>query len=298
MTNESPPRRMADDGESPEALRQDLAALKNAPVPELDYARGLDALMGRIDRNDDAAETQSRTGSKAVAPGGGASSFPIALALGAVVGAGALGVFISRSLPSSSATPRPSASPDAFVLDTPSNRGSFERGSSDSAVRSEPMHEREDGARASSDDTFSRAIEGVERSLAIHDIGGDDARGDEEGAAVARRTEAPPSDIARSPSGARTGDSDARFRRELVLVERARRSLDSDPAQALRALDAADREVGRGHFDAERQAMRALAWFALGHETRARALATRLLARDPEGLFAARLREALSAPVR
>lgn len=83
------------------------------------------------------------------------------------------------------------------------------------------------------------------------------------------------------------------LRREMELLEEARLALGSDPRRALALVDDAQREVGRGTFGDERDAIRVLALFALHRETEARPLAARLLARNPDGLYAARIRAAM-----
>ncbi len=81
---------------------------------------------------------------------------------------------------------------------------------------------------------------------------------------------------------------------EVALVQQAARALASgEPGVALGVLDSYRSQYPRGALAEEAGVLRAQALARVGEATKARALAERLLAADPHGVFAGRLREVL-----
>lgn len=82
---------------------------------------------------------------------------------------------------------------------------------------------------------------------------------------------------------------------EIALVGAARRSLASDPAAALAALEEADRTAPAGILLEEREGLRVLALAGLGRTEEARRRGTPWLRAHPSGTLSARVRAALDA---
>lgn len=82
--------------------------------------------------------------------------------------------------------------------------------------------------------------------------------------------------------------------REAALVEGARRSLETDPRDALRRVEEQARMFPRGQLADERELIAVDALRRLGRTTEARARAQALLHRDPSGLYGERVRNILA----
>lgn len=91
----------------------------------------------------------------------------------------------------------------------------------------------------------------------------------------------------RAPAPAASDDLAA----EVALLERARRSLDSSPALTLSLLDEHAQRFAAGKLAAERELLRVDALQRSGRRGEALALAKRLLAANPTGLYGERLRK-------
>lgn len=264
---EGEPLRWLDDPGAPAELRADLEALRAAPTPPIDEAAGLLALRRRI-------QTQGGAGSGGGA-GGGASGAAIALGVVGVIGAISLGSWL--------AVRTSDRGPAAAPVTEPVTASSTESGAP--PVTSSVAPPEPERASRTTSDPPSAALPGAtpEASEAPASEAPDRSAADE---TVARTTDSRP-----------RLSADDRLRREMELLEQARRTVDRDPRAALASLATARREIGTGTFGDEREALRALALFALHRDAEARPLAERILRRDPEGLYAARLRESLaSAP--
>jgi hypothetical protein len=81
---------------------------------------------------------------------------------------------------------------------------------------------------------------------------------------------------------------------EIALVQQAARALASgEPSMALRVLDTYGSQYPGGALAEEASVLRAQALARTGEATQARALAERLIAADPQGVFARRLRDVI-----
>ena len=90
-----------------------------------------------------------------------------------------------------------------------------------------------------------------------------------------------------TPPPAPTDDA---LRREMQLLNAARRALAADPSRTLTLVEQGDREFPRGSFAEERAAYRVFALAALGRDTKA--LARRFLRRYPNGRLNDRVKTA------
>ncbi len=102
----------------------------------------------------------------------------------------------------------------------------------------------------------------------------------------------PAADRSVDPAPARRASGDT-LAIEMRLVAEARRALDAHPTQTLTLLDRADREIGHGTFDEEREALRILALARVERHDRAARLGHAFLAAHPSGLFSERVRQAI-----
>lgn len=82
--------------------------------------------------------------------------------------------------------------------------------------------------------------------------------------------------------------------RELALLDEARRQLGTNPAGTIAVLDTYSRTFPRGGLRAEADVVRLEALLQLGRRKEAEALATRLMARDKEGLIRERVKRLLA----
>jgi outer membrane protein assembly factor BamD (BamD/ComL family) len=86
------------------------------------------------------------------------------------------------------------------------------------------------------------------------------------------------------------------FHEELTLMESARTALaQDDAAVCIRALDRYERKFPHGMFAEEAPVMRLEALVARGDEEQARSLGTSLLAKNPDGPHASRIRSLLAS---
>lgn len=99
--------------------------------------------------------------------------------------------------------------------------------------------------------------------------------------------EAPAPERARAASPASTLAEEAR------LLERARAELDARPARALQILREHERRFPHGLLDAEHEVIAVEALVRSGRREEARRRVERALARQPDGLYAERMRRAL-----
>lgn len=266
---EGEPVRWLDDPGAPAELRADLEALRAAPTPPIDEAAGLLALRRRI-------QTHGGAGSGGGA-GGGASGAAIALGVVGVIGAISLGSWLAVG----TSDREPAAAP----VTEPVTASSTESGAPPMTSSVAPPEPEPASTPPATPDLPSSALPEARPEAS------------EAPASEAPDRRAADETIARTAEPRPRLSADDRLRREMQLLEEARRTVDRDPRAALASLATARREIGTGTFGDEREALRALALFALHRDAEARPLAERILRRDPEGLYAARLRESLaSAP--
>jgi hypothetical protein len=256
------PRRWLDDPDAPAEMRADLEAMRSVGAPALDEAAGLAALQARI---------RAQGGSGGGGGVGAAKGLAVVLGVVSVIG---LGAWLALRTTTSTSEPTPSATASNEPL--PIERASIEV----------PTSTNEPTPGASLPDERREEIAVIEATPT-------------EPVIEAAPSDAPTRSIESTHRDERAlrGTPEDRLRREMQLLEEARRTVEHDPAAALAALATARREIGTGTFGDERDALRALALFALHRDAEARPLAERILRRDPNGLYAARLRAALaSAP--
>jgi hypothetical protein len=88
-------------------------------------------------------------------------------------------------------------------------------------------------------------------------------------------------------------DDDA-LAREMAATAAAKRSLASDPAEALRLVAAADRDFADGVYGEDRDGIAVLALAKLGRKDEARSRGDAYLAAHPKGSYADRIRAVLA----
>jgi hypothetical protein len=268
----SDPRKLLDDGAADGALRDALRTAADVPPPALDYDGGLRALRDAIAR-----------GGGGGAPGGGGSGTAIG-ALAVVVALGIVWVWYG-SLPGSG------ADPDAVTGSGPgSGSGTDTAPAAGAEAEAEADPETVAEAEAGAE---TEAEAGAETEA---EAGADEAAGAETEAGAEAEAGAEPeagAEAGRAPHGRDRRPSDDRddgWMRETLQLHAMAAALDTDPARTLELAEAARREFGRGRLGDDRDAIHTLALFALGREDRARAMGARVLARDPDGLYAERIR--------
>lgn len=261
---QSEPRRWLEDPDAPEDLRAALDAVRAAPAPRLDEAAGLLALQQRIRSSGGGSGGSSGSSTTTAATtstttgtmtAGTLQGAAIAVGLATAIG---LGSWLASG--GDEPPPRTSSSPPPAATESAPPASPAEPTGEPTPADPEPVHPE---------------------------------------LADAEPATPPPDESETSPRGeAAAGprlSRDERLRREMQLLDEARRAVDRDPRAALSALATARREIGSGTFDDERDALRALALFGLHRDAEARPLAERILRRDPHGLYAARLRDALAS---
>ncbi len=98
---------------------------------------------------------------------------------------------------------------------------------------------------------------------------------------------------ARLPAHSPKGDDTDRLAREVRLVDEARRELGASPTAALRVLDLYAREFATGALHREAALVRVEALVKAGRRAEAVRFSQKLVAADPAGPFASRVRELL-----
>lgn len=258
------PVRLVDDPSVPSAARDDLVAAAGAVVP-FDAGAGLDALRDAIARAGPSAGAEATTGAGATSGGAALSGGVPWLFVGAVgVLALAVGAWLALG---AGATGEADTAPsqDAVAVASPGGAPVEARPLLAEAAVIEP--------------------EAVVAPAAAEPATSEPEAAEPEADLPARRpahASGTPAPVVDSP--------EARRNREIQELAEARRLLATDPAAALRLVEAGQREFRGGMFAQEREAIAVLSLDRLGRAAAARARGARFLARFPDSAFAERIR--------
>lgn len=260
------PKRLLEDPEIEAALREDLQRTATAAAPAVNIGAGLAQLEAAIGAESGGSGGEPGSGSAGGSMGGGAGGLVggiVSTALAVLVGGVVAWLWWSSGPQPSIPSPPP-----------PIETASLDAGASPSGSSRET-------------EIATRANEGNEET-SVPELAELATETESPSVRTTRRARRPAPRRPREPS---SGNED-RLREEMLLLERARRQLGTDPARAVALAQEGERRFPRGLFSEEREAIVVLGELGL-ERPNARARAERFLRAHPRGPLSNRIRRTL-----